>query len=388
MPPAPLSIAATTTSQCTHASRANESCASGAAHFDALDSVRGMAFLLVLFSHIGNERHLITRGLGQFGVWIFFALSAFLLSHPFFAAPASSRCPSVWGVYLLRRFFRIVPPLAAALVAFHFFRGWTWESVFANLAFTRGDNVIWTVFVEVRYYLVLPFVVFLVLRCADRHWLGAILLSAMLGLCLWSAPFWSDASHWRVNTFGQGRELALLQYLPVFVAGTIVAYFHATVTSAPKRLSFLARHAAVAFGAALALLVIFAPSTMSAFSSAEVPLTYYHGCWVPLLPLTCMLAFVPLLLRGIPYQIITHPIFRFFGKISYSGYLLHMLLVEHLRGIANVWLYVIATAIGSILMATACHFAIERPFMALARNMCPSQPRRPAVPPGSDSSMS
>ena len=59
----------------------------GATRYPCLDGVRGMAIALVLMSHICDRTHGIFLGLGQFGVWLFFVLSAFLLSLYFYERP-------------------------------------------------------------------------------------------------------------------------------------------------------------------------------------------------------------------------------------------------------------------------------------------------------------
>jgi hypothetical protein len=52
--------------------------------YPVLDGIRGTAILMVSASHFSNLRDLPFSGAGQFGVWLFFVLSAFLLSSHFF----------------------------------------------------------------------------------------------------------------------------------------------------------------------------------------------------------------------------------------------------------------------------------------------------------------
>ncbi|MCG8591682.1 MAG: hypothetical protein MJE66_20480, partial [Proteobacteria bacterium] len=57
-------------------------------NLDALDGIRGVAVLIVVASHtdgLGLEGH------GGAGVWLFFGLSAFLLTRPFAADPSRAR---------------------------------------------------------------------------------------------------------------------------------------------------------------------------------------------------------------------------------------------------------------------------------------------------------
>src|SRR6478672_8473930 len=81
------------------------------------DGVRGIAILYVTLSHLGNKRTSAFTGAGEYGVWLFFALSAFLLSHYFFLKPERSRSALEWLNYAMRRFLRIYPLYLTALVA-------------------------------------------------------------------------------------------------------------------------------------------------------------------------------------------------------------------------------------------------------------------------------
>jgi peptidoglycan/LPS O-acetylase OafA/YrhL len=74
--------------------------------FPALDGLRGVAMLMVLFGHFCGR-----GAVGAVGVCVFFALSAFLLFHPF-----ATKRPVDLGQYYRRRFWRIYPAWAFALL--------------------------------------------------------------------------------------------------------------------------------------------------------------------------------------------------------------------------------------------------------------------------------
>ena len=52
-----------------------------------LDGIRGMAFIFVMLSHLSITEEFKVSDTGKTGVWLFFILSAFLLSSYFLAAP-------------------------------------------------------------------------------------------------------------------------------------------------------------------------------------------------------------------------------------------------------------------------------------------------------------
>src|SRR5206468_4060067 len=81
---------------------------------DALDGVRGLAVLLVFFSHCSNKGvSLISNwdfsGIGKSGVWLFFLLSSFLLTYPFIAKGKQAFATASLGQYFWRRALRVYP---------------------------------------------------------------------------------------------------------------------------------------------------------------------------------------------------------------------------------------------------------------------------------------
>src|SRR3954447_25098080 len=80
-------------------------------HLLALDGARGLAVLLVLLDHAADadmQPFGNLNRLGKYGVYLFFVLSAFLLTHQFQAWRQSDFLqPWRWGNYFLRRAARV-----------------------------------------------------------------------------------------------------------------------------------------------------------------------------------------------------------------------------------------------------------------------------------------
>ena len=99
---------------------------SKAEHFKALDGLRGIAVLFVLLSHTSNANILFHeflnfRRIGQAGVFLFFVLSAYLLDRQIALALMSKKYSiRYWLNYFLRRFLRIYPLFAIALLLYGF----------------------------------------------------------------------------------------------------------------------------------------------------------------------------------------------------------------------------------------------------------------------------
>ncbi len=93
----------------------------GNPRFELMDSVRALAAVAILLSHVvaverGNGAPALLRGLGA-SVPIFFALSGFLLYRPFVAGRRGGTTPQRIGRYAWRRLLCILPAYWLALTA-------------------------------------------------------------------------------------------------------------------------------------------------------------------------------------------------------------------------------------------------------------------------------
>jgi peptidoglycan/LPS O-acetylase OafA/YrhL len=116
----------------------------------SLDGIRAIAALLVLGSHT----FFINVIYGTAGVWLFFVLSAFLLTQPFLKKDAVL---SIWSVYAfyIRRIFRIMPMYAVFVIAFGLIlKGAPY--IRDNLLLFRGNDHLWTINQEMTFYLIMP----------------------------------------------------------------------------------------------------------------------------------------------------------------------------------------------------------------------------------------
>jgi peptidoglycan/LPS O-acetylase OafA/YrhL len=150
--------------------------ARGTGRYPALDGVRGLASLAVVFHHVGfaTGRNLdddlvgplLSRG--NFGVTLFFLLSGFLLYRPFARYSFSVGSRPVLRDYFWRRAARIFPALwlaiSVTLVLLSTFRfSWaSWASYFFLVqTYNHHDydsslGQLWTLGVEVSFYALLP----------------------------------------------------------------------------------------------------------------------------------------------------------------------------------------------------------------------------------------
>jgi peptidoglycan/LPS O-acetylase OafA/YrhL len=155
-------------------------------HFEVLDGIRGVAILMVVFYHamyVNPDSGPIAQAVfklfqtGRVGVPVFFVLSGFLISFPFFRQrEANSRS---WWVkhYARRRIGKIIPPFYLSIILFglyYYLRFSNPAYIVAGLGWALGvsnffpqhilfNSSYWSLLVEGQFYILLP-ILFLVTR--------------------------------------------------------------------------------------------------------------------------------------------------------------------------------------------------------------------------------
>ncbi len=178
--------------------------------FPVLDTLRAVGALAVLTTHVAFQtgdyvRHGIVGALLSrldLGVAIFFVLSGFLLSRPYLARAAAGRPHPSTRHYYWKRFVRIFPVYAVTVVIalvvipendfggslVGWVRAFTLTDVFFTGRLPQGLTQMWSLSVEVTFYLVLPGLMLLLLgrRAAVRpRRIGILLLAGAIFNCWW-----------------------------------------------------------------------------------------------------------------------------------------------------------------------------------------------------------
>ena len=217
----------------------------------ALTGLRTVAALLVMGTHAAYGTGKTTHGyVGlvyarmDIGVAVFFVLSGFLLFGPWVRATASgTNAPSI-GRYARNRLRRLAPAyLVTVLAAYAIYQfrkpgpnpGHTWAGLVRHLTLTQiysGDYLsrylhqgltqMWSLAVEVAFYVVLPPIAYalLVMLCRGR-WRPALLLAG-LGAVGALTPVWVILMH-ATDWLPKGAGFWLPHYLAWFVGGMMLA---------------------------------------------------------------------------------------------------------------------------------------------------------------------
>lgn len=331
--------------------------------FPVLDGIRGYAVLLVLLSHISNVKGLIFSGAGQLGVWLFFVLSAFLLSLYFFQAPQRIFSLLEWENYAFRRFTRIYPLYIGVLIS-GVLVGW-WGVGALPGAMLLQDPVYWAIFVEFRFYFLLPGVV-VVFWLAGRFSFALPPLLLIVALALHYRWFPDGSTVLGYQPWGQVEQL-FSQYAIVFVVGSFTAWLYANTETIRAKLA-QSRTADTLALFMIAATILALPGIINQIGRAvswKVPADYYHYQWVPWSVFFAVLIYLTLATNGAAKALFVSRPMRLFGFISYSMYLTMDFVILPFEQINNPTLYAITTFTCSTLTAWALFTLVERPISRL-----------------------
>jgi peptidoglycan/LPS O-acetylase OafA/YrhL len=133
--------------------------------FVELDGLRGLAALTVAVAHLSNANMGVVFGVplaaqARIAVWVFFVLSAFLLTNQALAAASSGNRLQWTARYLLRRGFRIYPLfivcVSVDLVVHRLPLAYGFEYI--TLTAPCCAYIYWSIPPEFQYYFLIPFV--------------------------------------------------------------------------------------------------------------------------------------------------------------------------------------------------------------------------------------
>jgi len=286
-----------------------------------LDSLRGLAALYVLVYHaiLLAQPNLIVPDLyapffmaGGTGVMLFFVVSAFSLCLTW---PRHEKTGIPLSSYFISRFLRIAPLFYFMMIAIYIrdiFVFDTWHSagkVFINAAFLFNlfpqaqEGYVWAswaIGVEFLFYVLFPLFYYMTSSLWQR--LTLVFLTGVLTMLYFA---WLPTLHIEEATRAGFMNSGLLRFLPVFAMGMVAFDVVRRLHDAPN---------AREIGGALVALSVLVYGAIIAGYLPMLASIYGQGfCYALLL--------VGLALH--PFWLYVNPLTRFFGKISYSVYLLH-----------------------------------------------------------------
>lgn len=343
------------------------------------DGLRAIACLLVIWHHITQRlnpeslpawlKTVHFFGMrGEVGVSLFFVLSGCLLSLPFWTSHLNGTTMPRLRNYAVHRAARIVPAYWLNLILCTFLALWlfnlhiNWARLLSGLFFINSyhystffpaelNGPLWSIGLEVSCYVLLPFVLFSIIKTSKTFSAAALTLFAWIATLQLINP-------WIIRTFMTSNDLKGWQYgltggakqwLPYwnidtfftqFLLGTFAALFIAWFRSRGLRTSLIYDLVSVA-AIALAILVV------SRRLDPGNPDSFTHQPYVaPFYAFFMALALAAASSSRILWIALDNRLFRWIAKISFGIYLWHMVVISYIeRKIANDYVFYGITSI-------------------------------------------
>lgn len=316
-----------------------------------LNSVRGIAVVIVVLSHYSNESGvwdgLLGQGAGQLGVMLFFLLSAFLMSHLYFdISPtkeslkkfAVARIARVIPLFLFVVFFSYgIYQLAPLWLRDYFYNIPDLLSLISHIFLLSGTSVLWSIPPEIHFY-----AIFACLWLSKR-WLGSIvifipILFIVISVCI------PPQKALETTLFGFDLKLSILQVYPYFCAGFLFGWIY-NRWQVPKKIQ---HHA---YTIVLLVIPLLYPNILESLTG------FTHALWsdARLLFVFALIFFVIVFFVPEQNRLLENRFGDFLGKVSYSVYLLHypvLLYLKHLgfaHGLSGMVFFLGVTLLISLL---------------------------------------
>ncbi len=323
-----------------------------------LNTLRGLAALIVAVGHYSSENEnwnwALGEGAGQIGVMLFFLLSGFLMSYLYFHKPPTFENVKAFAV---ARIARVAPLFMAVVIVSYGVRSLNLDFVgqfvyevtefnelLSHIFLLDGVSVLWTIPAELHFYALFA------LAWTLRSHIG-VKVYVMVALLIFVDILWGfryDA----YSILGLTVTPTIIIALPYFVVGTVIGHLRRTWRF-PERLQ------SHYFVLVLAMIPLLFPQTFQHITGRE------HGMWTDMGVLVAVsgIFFVYVFLIPDVNKITANSVGDFFGRISYSLYLLHipLLLVFRYLGLIQGFFGLILYLAAASLVSQISYSVFEHP---------------------------
>jgi peptidoglycan/LPS O-acetylase OafA/YrhL len=363
--------------------------------FPTLNAVRAIGAILVVLTHSAFNTGQINHGwVGaalarfDFGVTLFFLLSGFLLSRPWFLTAALGRPEPSTRHYLWKRALRILPlywvVVVAALALDPANDGAGWKVWLSNLTLTQlyrpvllpsSLTQMWSLCTEVAFYLVLPLLCWLLTWHPGRgHRLDLRVVVAGSSVLFVAGVAWQAVEAQIPGSEGHFAQW-LPGYLPWFLIGVCFAAVSASLAVDPRE-HVLDRIAHDLPGCWILATAIFAVacSPLAGPRQLLIPGGWEAGSKVVLYAAAGAFYLLPLVFgperEGWVRTQLSGPVMFWLGEISYGVFAIHMLVLNAVFSVLDIpiftgrFLTVALTTLGvTVVLASVSYYLFERPIM-------------------------
>lgn len=337
---------------------------SSSSEFDTINGIRGLAAILVLFSHTAPGFEAV-----QMGLSLLFVISGFLLAKPFvFDAKKIFSIKSIEH-YLAKRLRRILP-MYYLYVFVAFGVSIELETLARHVFFLQGDGHLWPMTQIFAFYMLLPLVLIVTSAAQLIHRTLPVLL--LIAACIASYLYLGE---WK--PFYNGR-FSKEFFLYAFLLGVLSSYLYYEFLP-PVKLILNRPGLGLAIAGVISLTLT---TTCILWAAPLKPMTeiwyWVSQFWVKCI-LSALIIIMALLTDKSFYRlIIGNWLFRSVGVVGFSFYLLHgigMELFAETQRLAlgtinpgdRSWQFVIGSFLCTYPMALFTYSFIERPFFGYGR---------------------
>jgi peptidoglycan/LPS O-acetylase OafA/YrhL len=340
-----------------------------------LNTLRGIAALIVVVSHYFNETNLLNEllgfGAGQIGVMLFFILSGFLMSHLYMNKDFGQK---EVGKFINARIARVIPLYFIVVFASYFLYTAGIEGILYNIpnekilithiSLMAGTSILWTIPAEIQFYIIFIFLWWILQKRSGS-------LYILLAMAFLAIDF-ADFPVIQGNIFGLHFPIYLIKSLPYFFIGVIFGQLY----------KFWRPPASLSSGAfVLSLLII--PLLFPRIFFTVVG--HYHRMWhdVGVLFAISLVFFFIVFFVPDKNVLMSNRIGDFLGKISYSLYLLHLPVLSQLAKPAqeSPWIFLAVFLIASTGVAYLSYLLFESPARKAIRSFASNNRLRPSKVP-------
>ncbi|MBQ4847731.1 acyltransferase [Pseudoalteromonas sp. MMG005] len=325
-----------------------------------LNTLRGLAALIVFFTHFSDITHWLDGalggGAGAYGVMLFFLLSGFLMSYLYLNKAFTK---SNIKHYLFARFARVLPLYFVVVLSAYFltvsgndslYHIPDFNSLVGHLLLVYGESVFWSIPAEIQFYFI--FLIFWFFAKQRSGYIYASIVGVMVLLFLTNFPrLYGEIYEIPYNIFN------VLRSLPYFFVGVIFGmHYHSF-----KVPDYLRKHG---FILVLGLIPLMYPEFSFVSSDAKRRMWLsYEVLFVMSTVFFCIVFLVPN--NNI---LLANKLGDFLGKISYSLYLLHMpIIVKVDQFTLSVEMKLLVSLVLSICAAYVSYRFFEKPLATQIR---------------------
>lgn len=349
----------------------------------ALDGIRGFAVLIVFLSHTAGRDQALApwlqfQGIGHVGVYLFFVLSAYLLTDNLLNEHERSENISLQH-FFVRRFLRIAPLYYLVLTLVFVFQINTNQlhgkylhindgvaGYIKHLLFFQGDGVFWTIPAEFSFYFILPFLVIGMLKLGNK---------AIFYVAIFAVIYFLWAILCMVNILPSYLSPRIVQishhsqFLDVFLCGLLGAYIQ-RMTWFKELLNQYGRRIGD-YGFLLFAFILLITFCLISYQFFGFKRPLYEFRWLSLFyGVGFSLVILSTQVIGYSRKIFEVSFFRFVGIVGFSWYLIHFFVLQQVNQLAlQAPVKFIISFLGCATLSYLLFLMVEKPFIQLSKRL-------------------